>query len=659
MLKPVSKGFVLGLLGVSLLGCGGGGGSSSPSPNPVTTPSPTPGSSPSPAPSPAPGPSPTVALGITSLEMAQTHVLPPEGKSWGPPVPRLASETLHLTGGREALALVRLAVSDASRPLLEGLDRNGALLGSVALAAPAALPLTESNGPAYGSDLYSATVPAAWLAPGLQLRAKADNYLPGAVQSPLVGADMAFTLRVLPFYLFGATEANSNMPLSATGALPQAAADEFFAKLPIARLSTGNHPAGRVSWPTVVIGPRSDAGGTAQPAYVVSNASQQQDGFAVMSAVLPILREIMRANGELPLAVQYYAPLVMLDSSGAYTSSGGGLGGGDVGTGDTAFAGIFIHEQGHAFGLPHQGEAFDGEKYPYDWGSLKGSLWGYDVNKREFLTPLVPATASRAAGCLSDTFAGHARAVDERGRCIKQDPMQSGSGDQASGYRFATFSDYSAAMVQRNLEGLTTDNGDGTHRYSGGQIVRDASFAGGYKRWDTLDRRWVNFDPATTQGGIFGLDQNLPILRDVPVHTVALTISHARTAGATQIYPPFSYTGNRLRRIDPSNADDRASIVPDTGTYFWYCRNGGCDYTLRASYANGTVRHVLLQGGFRPFNQPSGAPPASASDARNSDSFERFVVNLPGDAALTRLELLDTPMVWQGLPANPAVLASR
>ncbi len=597
---------------------------------------------------------PAKPLALRSLELAQTHVLPPAGKRW---TLADATESLHLTGGRPALVLARLGEDDAQRPVIEGL-LAGTSLGTVALAAPGALPPTEAGGPAYGSGLYSADLPAAWLKPGLQLRARADNYAPGDAQAVDVGADMPMTLWTLPFYLFGANDSNSGLPLAQTGTPPADAVAEMRAKWPLASLEATNHPARRVGWPSIVVAPRNDSAGTAQPAYLVSNSNQQKDTFAVMDSVIDIIRGIRRANGEGPLAVQYYAPLVMLSSTGQYASPGGGLGGGDVGTGDSAYQGIFIHEQGHAFGIPHQGEGFDGGRYPYEWGSLQGSLWGYDSNKREFLAPFVPATASRYASCASDQFAGHARATDVQGRCVKQDPMQSGSGDQARGYRFATFSDYSTAMMQRNLEGVTSVGNGGANSYSGGKLVRDSAFPSGYKRWDGIAKRWVNVETATSQGGIFGLDQNLPAARGVAVHTVVVTHSNAGTAGATRIQPPVSYTGNRLRYIDPSVAADRASIVPDTSTNFWYCRNGGCDYTLRASYASGPVRHVLLQGGYRPFNQASGTPPASASDARNGNSYRTWVVNLPGDVALTRLELLATPMVWNGMPASPAVLAT-
>lgn len=612
----------------ALVACGGGGGGTD-----TPAPSPMPGSG---------GPPSSAAqapLAIRSLEIAQTHVLPEAGKRW---TLANATESLHLTGGRAALALVRLGAADAASPVLEGL-LNGASLGTVPLQPPAALPPTEAAGPAYGSGLYSADLPAAWLKPGLQLRARAGNYAAGETHVVDVGADIAMTLWTLPFYLFGADDTNSGLPLSQTGAPPADAVAEAWAKWPVAALTAANHPARRVSWPSLVIAPRTDSAGTPQPAYAITNSGQQKDGFAAMDSVLGIVRGIRAANGEGPLAVQYYAPLVMLDASGRYASPGGGLGGGDAGTGDHLYSGIFVHEQGHAFGLPHQGEAFDAGRYPYDWGSLKGSSWGYDANKREFLAPFVPATASTYAACASGSFAGHRRASDDAGRCVKQDPMQSGSGDQARGYRYATFSDYSAAMMQRNLEGKT---------------VPDTAFPSDYKRWDAAGRRWVNVDTATTQGGIFGLDQNLPVARNVPVHTVVVTHSNAGTTGATRVQPPISYTGNRLRTIDPGSAADRASIVPDTGTYFWYCRNGGCDFTLRATYAGGTVRHVLLQGGYRPFNQASGTPPASANNARDGNSFRRWVVNLPADAALTRLELLATPMVWNGLPASPAVLAA-
>ena len=593
---------------------------------------------------------PSATLEVSSLELAQTHVLPAAGLSW---TLSDASESYHSIGGRAALAVLRLSATDASNIRLEGWAKN-ASLGTVGVAAPSALPPTESDGPAYASNAYSAEIPAAWMVPNLQLRALADNYQPGAWTAVSVGADSQAILRVLPFYLYGATPDNS-FPLSVTGVPTQDTIDEIYAKWPVASLTAQNHPARAAIWPTMVIPPR---GGNA--AYLARTKDDQLDGFDTMGAVLGVLGRIMDANGERPAPVQYYGPLIMFNAAGSYEDPGGGLGGGEAGTGDADYRGIFIHEQGHAMGLPHQGTAYGQGKYPYVGGSLAGSVWGYDQTGKRFLGPFVPTSASRYDSCRGDTFDGTPRQIDDQNRCVKQDPMQSGSGDQAAGYRFATFSDYSTGMYQRYFEGVTTLKTDGTHEYSAGSVIADATYPGGYRRWDTIDRRWVNVEAVTVSGGLYGLDGGLPLQRDVPVHGIVLTFSYAGTPQVSQFYPVLTFTGNLMRYIDPSDPAQRASIVPDTSPdYWWYCRAGGCDYTVRVTYADGSQRHVLIQGGFRPWNQARGTPEASASDPLNGDSFRTWAINVPATQAIRKLELLSTPMVWEGMPASPTVLASR
>lgn len=588
-------------------------------------------------------------LEIAQLSLAQTHVMPEAGLQW---TLANAKEELHAIGGREALVLIKLAANDAVNPRIEGW-RDGQRLGAIALSAQ--LPPTEAAGPAYPEGGLGATLPASWLAPGLQLRAIADNYSAGAFRVPSIGADSPVTLRVLPFYLFGANEANS-IPLTATAVPDAATVDELYAKWPVASVVAQNHPARLAQWPTLVVGP---AGG--RPAYVVRNTNQEQVSYQLMGAVLDVIGGLLAANGEADGPVQYYAPLIMFNANGKYSGPGGGLGtvGGDTGVGDHSYRGIFVHEQGHAMGLPHQDDGYKGGRYPYLAGSLNGSVWGYDSTRKQFLAPFVPATASRYANCRGDTFAGTPRQLDAQGRCIKQDPMQSGSGDEAAGYRFATFSDYSTAMMQRHFEGVTRVDSQGKRVYDGGSIVADAAFAGGYKRWDSLDRRWVNVERVTTDKGLYGLDGGRPLQREVPVHAIVITLSLAGTPGISQIYPVLSHRGNLLRTIDPTDAAQRASIVPNTGTFPWYCHASGCDYSLRLTYVDGSVRHVLLQGGFRSWWGPMTAPPANATDPNDDASFRTWAINVPGNAMLRKVELLDTPRAWEGLPANPTVLASN
>lgn len=598
-------------------------------------------------------PPPTIAA--SNWKLAQTHVVPAAGRQW-----KLTSggnAELHMVGGRAALALVDLSPGGLSGLRLEG-EAAGTSLGSVTLEGNAALPANEDSSLRWSSTAHVATLPASWLRPGLRLRVTATAANPSAWTDVSVGADPDFTVRILPFYLFGAGE--SDLSLAAAGSPSAEAIDDMFAVWPVATLQVGNHPAGKVVWPSLVVPPRDDSGGVRRAAYVATSTDSYKDGFAGLSTLHGIVSGLRAANGEANQAVQYYAPLLARNAAGQFRSAGGGIGGGNVGTGDTAYAGIYIHEQGHAFGLPHAGDSYDSGSYPYEWGSLRGSEWGYDAVRRLFRSILIPASSGNYASCRSHTFGGHPRAVDAQDRCIKQDPMQSGAGDQASGQRFTIFSDYSTAVMQRYFEGTTTLDG-AAHRYSGGKWQRDAGFPSGYKRWDGIDRKWVDAPDAVNvaSGGIWGFEDDAPLQANVPVYAIVATMSYAGTAGATQIHPPIRYTGNLIRLIDPTVQAQRDSILPNTGTYYWWCRAYGCDYTLRVRYANGTVRHVALQGGFRPWNGEQQPVVAEASDPLSGSSFRRWTVNVPDDGTIASIELLDTPQVWKGLPALPKVLASR
>ncbi|MXN76920.1 peptidase M66 [Burkholderia sp. 4701] len=605
------------------------GGPASSTTGSPTTGSPTTGS-------PTTDSSTTGSLTLTKLEFAQTHVLPEGGLSWTLPN---TTGTLQLTGNRAALALVAIGQADVQRPTLEAW-RNGALLGSLALNPPSALPATESSGRPYATDRWSVTVPAAWMTPGTSFRVSSANYSASTSHKPSFGTDADLTLRILPFYLFGANDTNTK-PLSSVKAPDTATQQEIFAKWPVSALNVTNHPLGRVVWSNLVIGPRSDSQNVAQPAYAMTAMNQQKDGYAVMTAVLDLIGGLRAANGESATNNQYYSPILSIDpSTGREFSLGGGRGsvGGGVGVGDENYTGVFIHEAGHAFGLKHAGDAYTAGAYPYAGGSLSGSVWGYDPHHNQFLDIRVPTTARSYASCTSS------HQTDSAGRCIKQDPMQNGDGDQSPGYKFATFADFSTGNMQAWMQG---------------QILVDAASPTGYSQWDANVQARVAYTPATTSNGLYGINQNLPMRTNVPVYAIAITFSRAGTAGVSQIYPPLPYTGNLIQTFDPTSASDRAAIVPNTGTYPWYCHVSGCDYTVRVTYADGSQFIRVLQGGFRPWFSPMGAPMANTTDPTNGASFKRWTINVPGNKSIAKVELLDTPTAWSGLPVNPTVLLSR
>ncbi|MBV7259904.1 M66 family metalloprotease [Erythrobacter crassostreae] len=555
--------------------------------------------------------------------------------------------SLRLVGNRPALALVQLDRGDASAPKLLGIQ-NGEVFGEIALNVPSALPATAGDGASYADNVYSAAIPAEWVVPGVQLAVSADNYLRGDARDMEVGAASKLNIAMLPFYLFGANETNTQT-LESAGDVDQVIADEMLAKWPVAELEAERHPAEKVSLPSIVIHPRS--GGQA---YAINSADQKRDGFAIMSSVLRMAKAIRTANGESPTATLYYAPLLAVNApSMTYASPGGGLGGGGGATGDYRQAGVFFHELGHAMGLAHANDAYNAGRYPYIGGSLLGSAWGYDGFKNLMQSPQMPEGASNFGRC-----AAGSRQIDENGVCYRQDPMQSGSGDQADGFRFAMHGDGNVARLQRWFEGVASD-GAGGREFSGGRIFVDEEGPNLYTRWDSIDNAMRLHTPTTASGGLYGTDGGLPVTRNVDVHTIMIDFSRAGTVGASQIYAPVSYRGNLLRRFDPTIAADRAAFETDRGEYYWYCKGTGCDYTLRVTYADGSVLHRVLKNAFRPWFTPRDPVRDSAFDPADGDSQRLWAINVPGDQAIARLELLDTPRVWEGMPANPAVLLSR
>lgn len=642
------------MLAAVLAACGGGGGAG---PEPAATAT-APATATAATPAAPASPSTPVAAAalppavVSQWRLAQTHVLPPEGLRWAQPNGKTIE--LHLTGGRTALVLVDAEPATLASAQVEG-RVGGASLGTVALADNAALPPTEAGGDRFSTTARVATLPAAWLQPGLELRVRADNTTPSAWQAVKVGALTSLTIRSLPFYLFGASE--SLVPLDTASRPSAKAMDELLAKWPIAHLEVPPHPAQRVDWPQIVVPPRNG-----NPAYVMAKAEDRLDGFDPIAVVHGVLGGLRTANGEGATANQYYGALVQAKGDGSFQGAGGGLGGGHVGAGDTTYSGIFVHEQGHAFGMPHAGESYSaGTGYPYPGGSLSGSAWGFDQVRQLFMSTLVPTNSPRFKNCSTHTYAGTPRQLDAQGRCIRQDPMQSGSGDQAMGDVYTLFADYNAGMVQKYLEGVASLDDKGQLTWDGGRVQESSASATGWRRWNSLTSTWVAVDP-TVDGnkGLYGVNGGYPVARNVPVYSLVVTRSHAGTAGATHIYPAIGpYSGHLQRQFDPTSAADLAAVKPNTGPYPWYCHASGCDFTLRLTHADGSVRHVLLQGGFRPWFGPTSAPEASASNPLDGDSFRRFVVNVPADRPLAKVELLDTPQGWLGLPAQPAVLATR
>lgn len=574
-------------------------------------------------------------LEIVKLEFAQTHVIPPEGKTFNlSGFGANEQRSLRVVANRDALVLFQAATNDLIQPKLEVLQ-NDAVVTTIALNTPATLPKTEAGGTAYSSSVYWAKLPAGFVKTGLKVRFRTENALSEA-RAVNIGAPVNFSLFVIPVYLFGAT--TDLLAFDTVKQPPQAISDEFYAKIPVAKLSIINHALGQLEIPELVIAPRNN-----QAAYIATSPSDYKDGFAGMDATLALIHRIREANGDSPTANQYYGSLIQKGKTGTFV----GTGGGHAGVGDHLFSGIFIHEQGHAFGMPHANDGFVAKQYPYVGGSLLGSSWGYDPNHNEFLAPFIPNSKT---GDVCGTYQ-----VDDQKRCVKQDPMQSGAGTQAKGYQYAMFSDFNAAQIQWYFEGNRFTNDKGEQEYVGGRIEIDPSFASGYKRWDKIDQKYIEYIVPATDKGLYGLNAGFPTEKAQSVYTIMGTLSNT-TPAVNRIYAPVKYTGNLLQQIDPSSSSDLSDVRPNVGKYPWFCHAQGCDYTLRVTYSDGTTLHQLMQLGFHKWWFSPDIDP-SANDPINGNSFRTWAINVPADKTVYKIELLYIPKGYEGLPQTPNVVS--
>eukprot|EP01133_Synstelium_polycarpum_P003661 gene3661-4212_t len=585
------------------------------------------------------GPYPVMV--ITKIETVQTHLLPEHGLQW-----KLVdyNVSLHLAGNRQTMFLVDLDnKTEIESPVLEAWV-SGVKLGEVELKPPTMLPPTESNGTLYSTTAWNAVMPREWVKVGLNILVSADNYEPSQFRPIKVGQDTHLDLWTLPMYLFGCTPLTC-YGLNVTAEPFKQASDELYQKWPMGNLSTINHPAGHLEWPYLILWPDlNETDKTPLKAAKMNNVDQGRGGFDTMGYALHILGLIRGANGDFLTNNQYYSPLLMADSAGVYQGPGGGLGTNNRGVGNHGYSGIFIHEQTHAFGLPHAGGAYP-KGFPYQIGSLEGSVYGFDFNHNEFLAPYMPPDAYYFEDCVAEGWIPYKNIS-----CYKNDPMQGGSGCQAPSYLYTMFSDYYAGRMQMFIEGVAYNNPAGERKYSGGKIVYDPSFPTQYKRWDSIDSQYVTYTPDV-------YDYSLPIARGVKASTVIITYSAAGTPEVTQVYPLLTYIGNLLPLIDPTDPEQRKIVDPESWNNYKFCYSSGCDFTIRITYSDKSKIHILMNQGRRAYKDPAGAATPNRLDPFNEDSLFTFACNVPATKQIKLVELLDTPYAYRdGLAAKPTVI---
>ena len=474
----------------------------------------------------------------------------------------------------------------------------------------------------------------------MSVNVSSDNYSRATATAVSVGANTELNMQILPFVLFGATNANTGLDLNSERVMKMTdqQKQQISAGWP-GSITVVNHPLGQFVSPFLVMPPQS--GNPGLPAYVATSMSDIKDTGRMVSAVSDMTYAIHQSSGDMSLNRVTYSSIIAVDNTLSAVNELSWIGNGVsiVGSGSSTGGdtyGFLLHESGHAMGLNHSRTEYNdttGHHFPYVDGSLFGSAWGYNSSTNQFRSTLVSKTAPIYQSCKTSGQ----YPLDATGRCYRLDPMDNADGGSDPMYSFSLFSDYNVARIQNWIQS---------------QIKLDPSSPTNFSKWDTTSASWKPFSPSTSNGGVDQIKNNVPVLRNIPVAKVVVTYSNAGTPGVSRFYPPILATEGTIETIDPTDSTQLAKIYPysqngNSSEYIWYCHMSGCDYTLRLTYSDGSQAYRLLKGGFRKYSNPATFD-AGVTDPNNRNSFHLWAIDIPNptNAKVAKLELLDTPTVW-------------
>jgi hypothetical protein len=497
--------------------------------------------------------------------------------------------------------------ANVAAPVVTATLRLNGKTQTINLTGPAVLP--RAFNAALGqvqhsaSDSFMATIPAAWVSPGLAITVN----LPASrldIPSIAVGAPTELVWNMVDIHLLGDQYPGDFIP---------GWKEEIEAKLPVAKLTLRRFKS--VAFPEVAI--NGYLGG--RPAVRVRKLEDYQAATGVTLVNAPIIAQSVLNMTEAIRDAGGRKGRTGITHTNFYGINSVGIGGNFMAVQPARYDttnGLF-HELGHTLSLPHWGEPSYAPTYPYK-GAMYGiaapntlssvhvgPVWAFDSRSSTFIPPTVQP--NNVGGSIN----GQPVVVGS----YKADPMQGGGwGDQETGYIFRHFSDYSALKMREYLER---------------QVVVWNSALGSYASWNQADGAYTR---AVTNNGV-----DYPIERDVDVITVMAAVV-PQNLPVNLAYPPIGpHRAGLTRRFDPSNAVDRQDAAKI------FCPVDGCDVSLRVTQGGVTKTYML---------DASWVTIYLVQEAKHR------AINLrAADGPVTRVQLLYTPDAQaSGLPDAPTVL---
>jgi hypothetical protein len=554
------------------------------------------------------------AVVLGKVRFAQTHFMEP---SW---------PLFSLTGGRPALVAASLSGSGKAPDVRLTAKSNGIVIGQACLSGPADVPANTANTAPSFDNLYTMTLPSAWVKPGLSVTLEVgSNSVEYAASQLAVASPTELNLLMIETDLLHYNDGKKDAPV------PSDFLANFAAAMPASVTRLGRLPA------RLVLDRMVFAGSADEPVLACRTDVPDRTGCADYSTVggMDQLAAVMRMTGAVSRATGAYSFGYTYGNTEHFAP--GGWGGGKVFAGFD-YGGIFLHEMGHALGLPHWGQGSYGntsptaDEFTYPYGGVtndgggRGQTWNYEPNTREFISPV----------CVDKTegVPGQERSDAMQRNHPCQEARKSGTGP------WDGFGDFSAKAIQEFLHGNTGEH-VGTVPYFGANQSFHLPERAGFPTLET--------DPSGNRTYVRGatqpqtkLDEEKydflhPVQWNVPVYTVYGTY-HPQYRNVNILYRPMAYMGTMPKLLDPSDpkifADLKAAGSGPYGGYFWWAK----DVTLRFTYADGSQRLAIY---------PYDGVGRDWSVAHHPWRWDLlyFAINIPADKKLSKVEVFRRPFL--------------
>jgi len=516
---------------------------------------------------------------------------------------------LFTIGERPVFFQVAVTGSGASPDVQVEGTLNGSSLGTLCLNGPATLSATIDLSQPNMDDYFSVTLPKAWIKIGLELTVTTGNETQVLTQSDL---------KVRPYTELNLV--NVDMDLMDYNHLPHKTPifddflDELASAVPVSVVRFGNFPV-TVKMPTVAVNSWQGV------PTVVSFDSELDESIVdqgnINAAAHSLIGKIQQAAGDFPNTIFFGNTLNL--APGGWGTDGYFVG--------YEYTDVFIHELGHAFSLLHWENEYnltnpepDQHNYPYggETGSAggRGEAWNFIQNSYEFVSPYCQDASGVQGIERSDC-------MQREHPCIETRPSGPGPWD---GY-----GDFTAIAISDYLLGSEVTTGQ--VEYKGGMVDYQLKENPGYPRV-TLEngQRIFTREPSQPQNTFAEDLMKLPGTEAIEQDVFMISGSaHVNNMSFNVIYQPLQYTGTLLPTIDPTDPTMFATLqnLDDSDAPELY--NQERDITLKITYIDGTINHVLV-----PFHSSNRVNPDEPNEPVVVDYFS---VVVPGEQPICNVEM--------------------